>query len=86
VLAHRRISVERCRASDVKLFYNINEADLGPRLRMIRPPRGFQTMKTAATLARSEITRMIGRGQSTQRKCQAKGAVCLVNQLFGLPD
>jgi hypothetical protein len=49
---------------------------------MIRPPRGFQTMKTAATLARSEITRMISRGQSTQRKCQAKGAVCIVNQLI----
>jgi transposase, IS6 family len=64
---------------------NILEADHGALKRVIRPTRGFQTMKTAAaTLTGFETMRMIRRGHCIQRKRQATGEVRLVNQLFGL--
>jgi transposase-like protein len=68
-----------------KYLNNILEADHGALKRMIRPTRGFRTMKTAAaTLTGFEIMRMIRRGHCIRRKLQATGEVCLVNQLFGL--
>jgi transposase-like protein len=68
-----------------KYLNNILEADHGALKRVIRPTRGFQTMKTAAaTLTGFEIMRMIRRGHCIQRECQATGEIRLVNQLFGL--
>jgi transposase-like protein len=68
-----------------KYLNNIIEADHGALKRIIRPTRGFQTMKTAAaTLTGFETMRMIRRGHCIQRKRQATGEVRLVNQLFGL--
>jgi IS6 family transposase len=67
-----------------KYLNNILEADHGALKRMIRPTRGFQTMKTAAaTLKGFETMRMIRRGHCIQRKRHAIGEVRLVNQLFG---
>jgi transposase, IS6 family len=68
-----------------KYLNNILEADHGALKRVIRPTRGFQSMKTAAaTLTGFEIMRMIRRGHCIQRERRATGEVRLVNQLFGL--
>ena len=68
-----------------KYLNNIIEADHGALKRMIRPARGFQMMKTAATtLTRFETMRMIRRGHCIQRKRQATGEIRLISQLFGL--
>jgi transposase, IS6 family len=68
-----------------KYLNNILEADHGALKRVIRPTRGFQTMKTAAaTLTGFEIMRMIRRGHFLQRERRATGEIRLVNQLFGL--
>jgi transposase, IS6 family len=68
-----------------KYLNNILEADHGALKRVIRPTRGFQSMKTAAaTLAGFEVMRMIRRGHYNKRRCRATGEVRLVNQLFGL--
>ena len=51
-----------------KYLNNIIEADHGALKRVIRPTRGFQTMKTAAvTLIGFETIRMIRRGYCIQR-------------------
>jgi IS6 family transposase len=64
---------------------NIIEADHGALKRVIRPTRGFQTMKTAAaTLTGFEIMRMIRRGHYLQRERRATGEIRLIDQLFGL--
>ena len=68
-----------------KYLNNILEADHGALKGVIRPTRGFQTMKTAAaTLTGFEIMRMIRRGHCIQRDRRATGEIRLVNQLFGL--
>ena len=68
-----------------KYLNNILEADHGALKRVIRPTRGFQTMKTAAaTLTGFEIMRMIRRGHCIQRDRRATSEIRLVNQLFGL--
>ena len=68
-----------------KYLNNTIEADHGALKRVIRPTRGFQTMKTAAaTLTGFEIMRMIRRGHCIQRERRATGEIRLVNQLFGL--
>jgi transposase-like protein len=68
-----------------KYLNNILETDHVALKRVIRPTRGFQTMKTAsATLTGFEIMRMIRRGHCTQPKRQATGEIRLVNQLFDL--
>jgi transposase, IS6 family len=68
-----------------KYLNNILEADHGALKRVIRPTRGFQTMKTAAaTLKGFEIMCMIRRGHCLQRGCRATSEIRLVNQLFGL--
>ncbi|EIM31215.1 transposase [Microvirga lotononidis] len=67
-----------------KYLNNILGADHGALKRVIRPTRGFQTMRAAAaTLTGFEIIRMIRRGHCIQRKRQATGEVRLVHQLFG---
>jgi transposase, IS6 family len=68
-----------------KYLNNILEADHGALKRVIRPTRGFQTMKTAAaTLTGFEIMRIIRRGHCIQRDRRATGEIRLVNQLCGL--
>jgi transposase-like protein len=68
-----------------KYLNNIIEADHGALKRVIRPTRGFQTMKTAsATLKGFEVMRMIRRGHCILREPGATGEVRFVNQLFGL--
>jgi transposase-like protein len=68
-----------------KYLNNILEADHGALKRIIRPTRGFQTMKTAAaTLKGFEIMRMIRRGHCIPRERRATGEIRLFNQLFGL--
>ena len=68
-----------------KYLNNILEADHGALKRVIRPTRGFQSMKTAAaTLTGFEIMRMIRRGHCILRQAGPIGEIRLVNQLFGL--
>jgi transposase-like protein len=68
-----------------KYLNNILEADHGALKRVIRPTRGFQTMKAAAaTLTGFEIMRMIRCGHCIQQEHRATGEIRLVNQLFGL--
>jgi IS6 family transposase len=68
-----------------KYLNNILEADHGALKRVIRPTRGFQSMKTAAaTLKGFEIMRMIRRGHCILRQAGPIGEIRLVNQLFGL--
>ena len=69
-----------------KYLNNIIEADHGARKQLIRPARGFQTIKTAyATIKGFEIMRMIRRGHCILREPGAVGEVRFVNKLFGLP-
>jgi len=90
--AIRRLQDEGLLPKDVvhrtsKYLNNILEADHKALKRVIRPTRGFQTMKTAAvTLMGLETMRMIRRGYCIQRKRQATGEVRLFNQLsvYGL--
>jgi len=88
--AIRRLRNEGLLPNDVvhrtsKYLNNILEADHGALKRVIRPTRGFQTMKTAAaTLKGFEIMRMIRRGHCIQRERRATGEIRLVNQLFDL--
>jgi IS6 family transposase len=68
-----------------KYLNNILEADHGALKRVIRPTRGFQSMKTAAaTLTGFEVMRMIRRGHCILRQAGPIGEIRLVNQLFGL--
>src|SRR5688572_15745418 len=68
-----------------KYLNNILEADHGALKRVIRPTRGFQSMKTAgATLKGFEIMRMIRRGHCIQWERRATGEIRLIEQLFGL--
>ena len=68
-----------------KYLNNILEADHGALKRVIRPTRGFQTIKTAtATLMGFEIMRMIHRGHCIRRERRATGEIRLINQLFDL--
>ncbi|EIM30747.1 hypothetical protein MicloDRAFT_00006500 [Microvirga lotononidis] len=88
--AIRRLQDEGLLSQDVehrtsKYLNNIIEADHGALKRVIRPTRGFQTMRTAAvTLMGFETMRMIRRGHYNKRGCRATGEVRLINQLFGL--
>jgi transposase-like protein len=88
--AIRRLQNEGLLPKDVvhrtsKYLNNLLEADHGALKRVIRPTRGFQSMKTAgATLKGFEIMRMIRRGHCIQRERRATGEIRLVNRLFGL--
>ena len=69
-----------------KYLNNIIEVDHGVLKQLIRPARGFQTMKTAyATIKGFEIMRMIRRGHCICREPGTAGEVRFVNKLFGLP-
>ena len=67
------------------ILNNIIEADHGALKRVIRPTRGFQSMKTARTTIKGfEVMRMIRRGHCVLTQPGATGEIRLVNQLFGL--
>ena len=69
-----------------KYLNNIIEADHRALKQLIRPARGFQTMKTVfATIKGFEIMRMIRRGHCICREPGAAGEVRFVNKLFELP-
>ena len=62
---------------------NIIEADHGALKRVIRPTRGFQTMRTAAaTIKGFEVMRMIRRGHCLTCKPHVQDEVRLINKLF----
>src|SRR4029453_2326391 len=88
--AFRRLQTEGLLPKEVvhrtsKYLNNIIEADHGALKRVIRPTRGFQSMKTArATIKGFEVMRMIRRGHCLLQRLGAAGEVRLVNQLFGL--
>jgi transposase, IS6 family len=66
-----------------KYLNNIIEADHGALKRVIRPTRGFQTMKTAsATIKGFEVMRMIRRGHCLMCKPHVKDEVRFINKLF----
>ena len=70
-----------------KYLNNIIEADHGAPKRVIRPTRGFQTMKTAAaTIKGFEVMRMIHRGHCLTCKLRVKDEVRFVNKLFDILD
>jgi len=66
-----------------KYLNNIIEADHGALKRVIRPTRGFQTMRTAAaTIKGFEVMRMIRRGHCRTCKPRVEEEVHFVNKLF----
>ncbi len=66
-----------------KYLNNITEADHGALKRVIRPTRGFQTMKTAtATIKGFEIMPMIRRGHCLTCKRGVYNEIRFVNRLF----
>jgi transposase, IS6 family len=68
-----------------KYLNNIIEADHGGIKRVVRPTRGFQTMKTAyATIKGFEVMRMIRRRQCILCQPRVAGEIQFVNTLFGL--
>jgi transposase-like protein len=70
---------------DIRIFDNIIEADHGALKRVIRPTRGFQSLKTArATIKGFEVMRMIRRGHYMLPALGVTGEIRLINQLFGL--
>jgi len=66
-----------------KYLNNIIEADHGALKQVIKPTRGFQTLRTAtATIKGFEIMRMIRRGHCLTCKRGIRNEVRFVNQLF----
>ena len=68
-----------------KYLNNIIEADHGGLKRMIRPTRGFQTMRTAsATIKGFEVMRMIRRRHCILCKPKVIGEIRFINKLFNV--
>ena len=68
-----------------KYLNNILEADHGALKQVIRPTRGFQTMKTvSATIKGFEVMRMIRRGHCLTGKPHVKDEVRFINKLFDI--
>ncbi len=88
--AIRRLQAEGSLSEDVehrtsKYLNNIIEADHGALKRVIRPTRGFQSMKTArATIKGFEVMPMIRRGHCALTQPGVTGEIRLVEKLFGL--
>ena len=65
-----------------KYLNNIIEADHGALKRVLRPTRGFQTMRTAAaTIKGFEMMRMIRRGHCLTCRPHVKEEIRFVNKL-----
>ena len=70
-----------------KYLNNIVEADHGKLKQLIRPVRGFKTMKTAyATIKGFEVMRALRKGQARAFNLQGgiKGEVRMIERAFGL--
>ena len=70
----------------VKYLNNVIEADHGKLKQLIRPVRGFKTMKTAyATIKGFEVTRALRKGQARAFALQGGliGAAKIVERAFG---
>lgn len=68
-----------------KYLNNIIEADHGALKRVIRPTRGFQTIRTAAaTIKGFEVMRMIRRGHRLTCKPRVQDEIRFVNKLFDI--
>jgi len=86
--AIRRLQQEGKLALDTKhrtckYLNNIIEADHGALKQVIRPARGFQTMKTASSMIEGcELMRMIRRGHCITCKPHMKDEVSFINKLF----
>jgi hypothetical protein len=66
-----------------KYLNNIIEADHGGLKRLIRPTRGFQTMRTASvTIKGFEVMHMIRRRDSILCKRKVTDEIHLINKLF----
>ena len=66
-----------------KYLNNIIEAHHGALEQVIKPTRGFQTMKTAiATIKGFEIMRMIRRGHCLTCKRGVQNEIRFVNRIF----
>jgi len=66
-----------------KYLNNIIEADHGAWKQVIKPTRGFQTLRTAtATIKGCEIMRMIRRAHGLTCKGSVRNEIRFVNQLF----
>jgi transposase, IS6 family len=75
----------RRQCSTAKYLKNIIEADHGVLKRLIRPVRGFQSMRTAyATIEGFEIMRMIHRGHCVLRQPTIAGEIQFIDKLFRL--
>jgi len=68
-----------------KHLNNIIEADHGALKKVIKPARGFQTIKTAsATIKGFEVMRMIRRGHCITCRPHMKDEVRFINKLFDI--
>ena len=66
-----------------KYLNNIIEADHGALKRVLRPTRGFQTMRTAiATIKGFEAMRIVRRGHCLTSKVGVQNEIRFVNHLF----
>ena len=71
----------------VKYLNNVIEADHGKLKQLIRPVRGFKTMKTAyATIKGFEVMRALRKGQASAFNLtrDIRGEARLVERAFGL--
>src|SRR5207302_7390104 len=69
----------------VKYLNNRLEADHGGLKRLIKPTRGFQSMKTAyATIKEFEVMRMLPQRERILLEPVMAGEMWFVNTLFGL--
>ena len=71
----------------IKLLNNIIEADHGKLKQLIRPVRGFRTLKTAyATIKGFEVMRARRKGQASAFNItrDIRGEACIVERAFGL--
>ena len=71
----------------VKYLNNVIEADHGKLKQVIRPVRGFKTMKTAyATIRGFEVMRALRKGQAAIYNLtqDIRGEACIVERAFGL--
>ena len=74
-------------ASAVKYLNNVVEADHGKLKQLIRPVRGFKTLKTAyATIKGFEVMRALRKSQAVifNITCDIRGEARLVERAFGL--
>lgn len=71
----------------VKYLNNVIEADHGKLKQLIRPVRGFKTLKTAyATIRGFELMRALRKGQAAAFNCtrDIRGEARIVERAFGI--